>query len=467
MHRILGSVGVALASLVAAPSSLADVAAMVARAVDPIVEAEMKASGMPGAAFVFVQNGNVVYEHGYGVSDLALGTKVDPARTVWPIASITKVVTSMAVLQLVDDGRVELDTDVNRYLKRLQVPARGYAPLTLRHLLSHTAGLDELPGRQFDGKSQPDLAALLRDRIVRYRAPGQLTAYSTYGILLAAVLLEDVTGEAYADYVRDHVLRPAGMASGRVMSTVGDERSVATPYRLEDGRAEAQSYEWYVSAPASSIVATAEDMGRLLLVHLGGGTAGGSRILSRRLTGAMHTQQATIHSAIPGWSLGMQMDHVNGRVVVEHGGDIGGFSALFVLVPEEKSGFFIVNHGEGDDLRFKVKDALLDALYPPPKKVSVPLPRAEDVPALREYAGQYLSTLACRSCAREEESVFTISVEPEGRLSLWGQTWIQLRRDLFVRDDGKRMLGFARGAHGAIVAVSAGSWRVADRLPDS
>src|SRR5262245_22555616 len=186
-HWLAASV---LAGLTLASPAGAELAATVAATLDPIIEAGLKESGAPGAAFVFVHGGRIVYARGYGVADVARGEPVDPARTVWPIASITKAVTAMAVLQLVDDGRVDLDTDVNRYLKRLQVPAQGYPPLTLRHLLSHTGGLDELPGRQFDGQEPQDLASFLRDRIVRYRAPGVLTAYSTYGILLAALVLE-------------------------------------------------------------------------------------------------------------------------------------------------------------------------------------------------------------------------------------------------------------------------------------
>lgn len=453
-----------LAAFVVAAPARADLAATVAATVDPLFEAELKANGVPGAAFVFVHAGRIAYARGYGVSDLASGAKVDPARTVWPIASITKIVTAFSVLQLVDDGRVDLDTDVNRYLKRVQVPAQGYPPLTLRHLLSHTGGLDELPGRQFDGASPEDLATFLRERLVRYRAPGRLTAYSTYGITLAGLVLEDVTGQRYDAYLRQRVFAPAGMASARVMMRRGDERGIATPYQVKDGRAEAMPYEWYYSTPASSVVASAEDMARLLLVHLAGGKAGERSLLSARLTRAMREQQATVHPGVPGWSLGMQMDRVNGRDIAEHGGDIGGFSALFVLIPAEDAGFFIVNHGEGSDLRFKVKEALMDRLYPAKEKPVVPIARGEDAPRLAEYAGRYLSSIACRSCGDLEDSTFEVEAQPDGTLSLWGQRWIPLERDLFIRDDGKRRLGFARGADGRIAAVSAGSWRVADRL---
>jgi CubicO group peptidase (beta-lactamase class C family) len=463
--RSCGAVaGVAVLALAVIAPARADLATTVAATVDPIIEADLQESGAPGATFVFVQGGRIVYERGYGIADLASGAKVDPARTVWPIASITKAVTAMALLQLVDDGRVDLDADVNRYLVRLQVPAQGFPSLTLRHLLSHTGGLDELPGRQFDGREPEDLAAFLRNRLVRYRAPGVLTAYSTYGILLAGVLLEDVSGQRYAEYLREHVFGPARMASARVMIQWGDERGVATPYRLEDGQAEPMPFEWYRSTPASSVVATAEDMGRLLLVHLASGRAGDERLLSARLTRAMHEQQATVHPGVPGWSLGFQLDRVNGRDVAEHGGDIGGFSALFALVPEEHAGFFIVSHGESTNLRFAVKEALFDALWPARRPPAMPAARAEDASRLAEYAGDYLSSLACRSCERDPDAVFTVKAEPDGALSLWGQRWVPTGRDLFTRDDGKRLLGFARDGQGRVSAVSAGSWRVADRI---
>jgi CubicO group peptidase (beta-lactamase class C family) len=465
MRRFRAVSGTLVAALATASAAHAgDLAGTVAAAVDPVIETELAATGTPGAAFVFVHDGKIVYSRGYGVADLETGVGVDPARTVWPIASITKAVTAMAVLQLVDQGRVALDADVNRYLRRLQVPAQGFPPLTLRHLLSHTGGLDELPGRQFDGAHRADFAAFLRGRLLRYRAPGELTAYSTYGILLAAVVLEDVTGEAYEDAVRKRIFGLAGMASARVMAKRGDEQGLPTPYAIEDGRAEAMPYEWYVSTPTTSVVATAEDMGRLLLVHLADGRAGAKQVLSPGLTRAMHVQQATVHPKVPGWSLGMQMDRVNDRDVAEHGGDIGGFAALFALLPGEDAGFFIVHHGEGSDLRFKVKEALIDRLYPPRAAPRVPTPKAGDVPALQEYAGEYLSSFACRSCASADAERFPIEVRADGSLTLWGQTWVPLERDLFVRDDGKRLLGFARDTQGRIVSVSAGAWRVADRI---
>lgn len=455
-HKLALTFAAVMWSGVAAPAHCDRECLRVAAIVDPLIQREMAKTGIPGAAFVFVERGRVVYERGYGVSDVAAKMPVEPKRTVWPIASISKVVTALGAMQLVGAGKIDLDSDVNRYLKRVQNPAQGYGPLTLRHLLSHTSGLDELPGRQFEGKSPPDLATFLRTRLVRYRAPGQYTAYSSYGIALTGVLIEDVSGMSYADYVERHVFRPAGMIRARVMRKIGDERGVATPYALEDGKATVAAREWYVTTPSSSIAASADDMGKLLMAMLGS-------LLPSPMTGEMLQQQSTNHPELPGWGLGVQLDRVNGVRIAEHGGDIAGFSALFVLMPDKQGGFFIVHHGEGGNLRFKVKDALLDGLYPDPNPQVAPAPDPKNAAALGEYAGRYISTLACRTC-KDEQPTFEVTAQLNGTLSLWGQTWIPLKRDLFIRDDGKRLLGFTRNSAGRIVSVTGGSWRVADRL---
>lgn len=457
-----GAPDVALAANPPAPAPLGREAARIAAVVDPLIEKELKASGIPGAAFVFVQNGRIVYTKGYGVSDVAARTPVDPERTIWPVASITKAITAIGVLQLVDEGKVELDKDVNQYLKRLQVPAQGYGPLTLRHLLSHTAALDELPGRQFDGRRPPDLAAFLKKKLVRYRAPGKLTAYSTYGMALAGVILEDVSRDKYPKYVARHIFKPAGMETARIMRARGDEKGVATPYEIEDGKATAVPHEFYVTPPTSSMVASTNDMGRLMTMYLASVRGEKNDLLSPSLAQAMHQQQATNHPDVPGWGLGLQLDRVNGIDLAEHGGDIGGFAALMTLIPSGGAGFYIVHHGEGGNLRFRVKEALMDALYPV-TTTTVPLADPENA-ALNEYVGRYLSSIACRSCPGANENAFEVTADPNGTLSLWGQAWIPMRKDLFIRDDGRRLLGFARDERGRIVSVTGGSWRVADRL---
>jgi CubicO group peptidase (beta-lactamase class C family) len=444
-------------------------AATIAGTVDPIINRALTEEGVPGAAFVFAHGDRIVYAQGYGVANREKAQPVEVARTVWPVASITKVFTGVAALQLVDRGKLALDQDINHSLRSVAVPAQGRPPITLDHLLTHTSGLDELPGRQFDPLKgpRPNLAEFLVDRLVRYRDPGLYTAYSSYGIALAGVAIADASGLAYEDYVRRNILEPCGMSSARFMRRRGDEKGIAKPYDVEDGSATPRAYEWYVTAPTSSLVATAPDMARFAMLFLADGRCGKREVLSEVLTRAMRSQQATIHPAIPGWGYALQLDIENGRPLAEHGGDIGGFSALLTIVPQERSAFFIVNHGEGNDLRFRVKRALLDALYPDPAPRTAPKPDPARAASLREYAGRYLSSLACHTCRNDDgNQAFELSANEDGTLGLWGQQWVPLERDLFVRTDGERLLGFARDPSGHVAVVSGGSWRVADRLLD-
>ena len=438
---------------------------LIARIVDPVIRRAMAEDGIPGAAFIFVKDDRVILAHHYGFADRERGQLADE-RTVWPLASISKVFTATAALQLVDRGALTLYGDINSYLVRVAAPAT-HGTITLANLLSHTAALDELPGRQFDPAKghAPETAEFLRGRLISYRAPGASTAYSTYGIALAAVAVEDAAGLPLEEFLRRHVFEPCGMASARFMRRTGDDEGVATPYAVQNGAAQRIPHEWYATPAASSLVATSSDVARFIGLHLRDGRCGDRRILSEQLIQAMRTQQATVHPWVPGWGYGFQIDGENSRWTAEHGGDIGGFSALLTLVPKEGTGFFIVHHGEGHGLRFRVKQALFDALYPDPEPRPAPVPAPASAAALREYAGRYRSSLSCHTCPNTRGAVeFEVAVRDDGYLELWGQRWVALDNDRFIRVDGEARLAFGRDPRGRITAVSGGSWRVAERI---
>jgi CubicO group peptidase (beta-lactamase class C family) len=432
--------------------------------VDPIIQEALAREGIPGAAFVFVKEGRIVLAKSYGFADQEQARAADET-TLWPLASVTKVFTAVAALQLVDRGVLALDQPIDRALRRIRTPASYGAPITLAHLLSHEAGFDELPGRQFDPVKgpAPELAEFLRDRLKPYREPGQLATYSTYGIALAAVAVEDASGMSFPDFLQQHLLAPCEMHATRMMRQAGDEAGVAVPYEVGGGRSRRVPYEWYVTQPASSLVATVGDVARFMMMHLNDGRCGSSQVLSEGLARAMRAQQSTIHPRIPGWGYGFQIDGENSRWLAEHGGDIAGFSSLMTIIPAERAGFFIVSHGEGNDLRFRVKQALMDRLYPDCEPRPVPLPDPRDSESLKEYAGRYRSSLACHTCG-ESRGDFELLAHEDGTLELWNQRWLPIGPDLFTRVDGERLLAFTRNGSGRVAVVSGGSWRVAERV---
>lgn len=434
--------------------------------VDSVMRVGMADEHIPGAAVLVLDRGRVVLERGYGVADVATRRPVDPRTTRWPFASITKVVTATAVMRLVEQGRVRLDGDVNRYLTQARVPACACGPITPRQLLTHTDGLDELPGRRAEsrGAVQP-LGRFLSTRLVRAAPPGGITRYGSYGIALAGVLVEDVSGVPYPEYLRREIFSPLGMRQTTVGLPPGQEESVATPYEWADGSLRAIPYEWYHTTPTSSLVGTVDDLARFVALHLGDPPAVGvARVLRPATIRDMAAQHATVHRQVPGWGYGWQRSDTNGQHVVEHGGDIGGFSSLVVLLPDAGFGLVVVHHLEGSDLRFKLRQAILDRFFPDRRPIARPAAAPADPGA---FAGIWLANNYCRSCAGGARAAqrFEITAQPGGSLRLWDQTWHAVGPLLFADASGRRRIGFQRDRGGAVVAVSAGAWRVLERAP--
>lgn len=435
--------------------------------VDSVFTAGMARERIPGAAFVLVQDGHVVLVKGYGRADVASGRAVDPGRTIFPIASISKVFTATAVMQLADGGRLDLDADVNRYLTSVQVPPTYPQPVTAAQLLSHTAGFDELPGRRVRTAAElVPLGEFLKDRLVRVHPPGAMTSYSSYGMALAGLLVEDVSREPFEAYLTRHVWRPLGMT--RTFITVPRARrpDLATAYELNGDSLAPVPYEIYQTPPTSSIVSTVPDMARFMIAHLQRGRYRDARILSDSAATRMQRQRATMHPLIPGWTLGFQEDDANGRRIIEHGGDIGGFSALMTLLPDEGVGIFVVHHLEGSNLRFDVKRAILDRFFPDRRPVSIPTPRPEAVARMRRFAGTYRANNFCHTCPDGGPNVqdFEVQANGDGTIGVWDAKWVEVSPLYFVRADGRGRIGFAADSAGRIVALTAGSWRVIERV---
>lgn len=436
---------------------------------DGIIPAEMEKQQIPGAAFILVQNGRVVLARGYGLADIARKKPVSAETTIFPIGSITKVFTATALVQLADRGQIDLNADVNRHLATVRVPATYAAPVTARHLLTHSAGFDELRGRLLQSaeeRVQP-LDRFLATRLVRVRPPGVMTAYSSFGIALAGLLVEDVSGIPFERYLSCNIFAPLKMNRTQITTpeTLADD--LAVPYEVDEGKVVAIPFERYHSTPASSITSSAADMGRFMLAVLGEGALQGVRILSEKATLEMGRQQITMHPRIPGLGYGFQMSDTNGQRIIEHGGNIGGFHSLMVLLPDHETGFYVVAHREGADLRSPVRKAILDRWFPGP----APQPPVADrtaAPHLKTLEGTYRANIWCHTCpfdpARVQDARVTLN--GDGSINVWDERWIEVEPFFFRSPDGRRRIGFHADANGHITALTSGSWMVMERLPN-
>jgi hypothetical protein len=179
----------------------------------------------------------------------------------------------------------------------------------------------------------------------------------------------------------------------------------------------------------------------------------------------MHQTQSTTHPKMPGWTYGFQEDDTNGLRILEHGGDIAGFGSLLVLLPDEGIGFFIVHHVEGGNLRFEVKQKLLDRYFPDKRPVTIPKAVPDPTGKLKRFAGLYRRNLFCHTCENPlPVAEVEVTANPDGTITVWDDRWIQTEPLLFVRADGKRKIGFQEGKSRRIIQLSAGSWKVLEKV---
>jgi CubicO group peptidase (beta-lactamase class C family) len=436
---------------------------------DSLITAELAREKVPGAAFVLVKDGRVVYEKGFGWADVAAKRRVDPERTLWRIGSITKTFTATAVAQLADRGQLSLRADANRYLKRLQIPAAYSLPVTVEDLLTHTSGFDEInPGRQAPSRdSILPLPQFLRGRLVRVRPPGRTISYSTYGIAVAAVLVEDITGDSLEEYWSKNIWQPLGMNRTCVDDLPPSWRpDMAVGYSRRGDSLRIEPWEWYHTWPASSITSTASDMARYMTAHLQGGRFGANRILSESAEANLMRQHASMHPRIPGVTLGFWEDYVGDLRVVEHAGDMAGFSSQMVLVPSEGIGFFLANQFEESPVRNDIKWLLLEALFPAARaRRPVPDPPPDFEARAKTYEGKYIPTNSCFSCTPVRANRIVEVKARDGGLEMLGYRWIECGPLLFVSQNGSGYIAFRTDSSGAVTEMLPGSFWSFSKVP--
>jgi CubicO group peptidase (beta-lactamase class C family) len=331
------------------------------------LQAELAERRVPGAVFVMVRGGEVLFARGFGMADLARGVPVDPERTLFRVASVSKLFTGTAAMQLVESGALDLGADVNQYLRGFSVPPGFGEPVRVRHLLTHTAGFDDrLMGMAASSEAaqEPLRAHLARRLPARVMPPGRVFSYSNYGMALLGAVIEEVSGRPFEAYVSERVLAPLGMTRSSFAPGPELRADLATGYALHRGKPEPLPYDWLNVPPAGGLAATAADMSRFLRAQLGGGALEGARILRPETLAEMHKTQFSHDPALPGVGLAF-MERRHGRHrTLEHAGDWGGFASLLVLLPEADAGFFYSQNTDDLVLRERLVKALLDRYFP-------------------------------------------------------------------------------------------------------
>ena len=350
----------------------------VAAFLDGVVPLQLAREDIAGATVAIVKDGKLLFEKGYGFADVAAKKPVDANETLFRPGSISKLFTWTAVMQQVEQGKLDLDRDVNEYID-YKIPDAFGKPITLKNLLTHTPGFEESVKDLITFKQDsPDLGRYLKAHIPRrIFPPGTVPAYSNYGAALAGYIVERVSGEPFNQYVEAHIFKPLGMGHSTFVQPLPPELAgnMSLGYSVASEKP-LQAFEVVTPFPAGSLSSTADDMSRFMLAHLQDGRLGDAQILKPETAQLMHSRLFGLDPAANAMAYGFYEETRNGHRIVGHAGDTGAFHSDLHLVLDSGLGFFVSYNSAGRGQvspRTILWEAFLDRYFPfEPPTAAVP-----------------------------------------------------------------------------------------------
>lgn len=443
---------------------------------DGLLKQEMDEYQIAGAAVSVVKDGQLFFAKGYGYADAEKGVPVDANQTIFGIGSVGKTFTWTAVMQLVEQGKLDLDTDINTYLD-FSIPDTYPQPITLKHLMSHTSGFEN---RLLDSATYNvnDLVSA-RDWLVshmhaRVRPPGEVAGYSNFNAMLGGYIVARVSGQPYEQYIQEHIFNPLGMKHSTAQSPLPpDLRTFASVgYTYSDGVFHAfPPYTAQQAALPSGIHhATVTDIARFMIAHLQNGhysdaSIPDTRILEDTTALQMHSTLYTPNPNLIGTQYGFFDFSDNGQLTLGHSGELPPtMHSLLLLLPDQKLGVFVAyNSAGGNELtgqHLGFQRAFFDHYYPAP--VVTPIqPPADFTEIDNRFLGSYRWTMGAKTTIMKIVGLFgTIEIRDSGDNTLLFATpygdwrFIQVGPLYFHQVDGPFGLAFREDDQGRITYMS-------------
>lgn len=445
--------------------------------VDGIAPMQLKQGDIGGMVVAVVKDGKVLFAKGYGYADVAKKKPVSVDSTLFRIGSVSKTFTWTAVMQLVEEGKIDLNRDVNGYID-FKIPAPFGKPVTMANLMTHTPGFEEVLKELFvtDTSNITPLKTWLPNHLpTEIYEPGTTPAYSNYGATLAGYIVERVSGEPFNDYIDAHILRPLGMTNTTFRQPLPAALAPLMSKGYQKASDSAKAYEFVAAWPAGSVAATAENMTHFMIAHLQDGEYNGARILKPETAQLMHARLFGAFDSLPGMAHGFYEEGRNGHRIIGHGGDTQWFHSDMHLMLDDHIGFFVSYNSAGNGKgtgRAEIWHQFLDRYFPytPPSVARVSTAPADD----RSVAGTYRSSRRSQTTfvsgvellsqqAVTVNSDTTISVKGMDDLAGNPMHFREIGPRLFRDTDGQDMVAFKTGAAGVTVMGNPFPFEVAQR----
>ncbi|MFD1600352.1 serine hydrolase domain-containing protein [Halobellus rarus] len=420
--------------------------------------AERIGTTTPGATVAVVSGEEPILTKGYGAADADADVPVRADGTMFRVGSVGKLVTYTAVMHSVEQGVLDLDTDVNSYLgdSAVTVPATYDDPVTLRHLGTHTAG--------FESHLDPDIVAdpaaldsletvLLDEQRSRIRPPGELVGYSNYGAGLAGHVVAEAHDRTFEEYVQSEIFDPLGMTHSTFAQPVPADQpgDLAAPH-IRDGDSFLAADDVYIDmCPAGSLSATATDMAAFMSAHLGDGAVGEMRILEEETAKAMHSRHHVRHPAVTNWRYGFHEYGSPDANLIGHSGATVNFTSYLLLAPDHSAGIFIAfNSTPSEGPKAVVDEIVAEFGLQQAPTTPTPASRPGGQERTETVAGEYSLSYLPRSGPLQVADLLThLSVEPAADSRLRTRTlegdarrWVETEPYVYEEVGGHDVLAF-------------------------
>src|SRR5881396_2461194 len=425
---------------------------------DALIPSQLRNRNIAGAVVSVVKDGQVLFQKGYGYADFEAKQPVLPDQTLFRPGSISKLFTATAVMQLVEQGKLDLDRDVNDYLD-FPIPKTYPGPVTLRQLLTHTAGFEETLKNLFvahESDVKPLRTYLVNQMPQRIFPTGKVVSYSNYGFTVAGYIVERVSGEKFERYIDNHILKPLRMTN----STFDQPLPVALTPQMSQGYLAAakkpRDFEFVQAAPAGALSTTAADMTRFMLAFLQDGTVDGVAILKPETVREMQTSQFAIHPMICGLGITFMEYWLDPVRAIGHGGDTVYFHSDMVLLPDAHVGYFISYNSLGKNVgggRGEILRAFMNRYFPNPGEHRVDVDLEVQKSDGRKVTGIYDGTRRADTTFLKILPLldqFSVSADKDGILTVEGnkaqngelKKWKEIAPLVYREIDGQERIAF-------------------------
>ena len=444
---------------------------------DGIVPLQLERDDIAGATIAVVKDGKLLFAKGYGYADYEKKKPVSAEETLFRPGSTAKLFTWTAVMQLVEQGKLDLDRDVNAYLD-FKIPDAYGQPITLKNILTHTPGFEEQIKDLFTvGSESPNLGAYLKTHIPgRIYPPGTVPAYSNYGAALAGYIVERVSGRPFNEYIEENIFKPLGMAHSTFRQPLPPALAPTMSNGYQLASDEPKPFEVVVPFPAGSLSSTAADMARFMLAHLQDGQLGDARILRAETARLMHSRLFALDPAANAMAYGFYEESRNGYRIIGHAGDTLYFHSDLHLIPDAGVGFFVSHNslGSGQPLpRTTLWEMFLDRYFPSTSAAGATLGSAKE--DAKTVSGTYeLSRRSDSSFLKVATLLGELTVSPVGDgmievAQLTGpngkpKRWREVAPMTFLEENGRDKLIFKPDQNGRMQLILSYPFFVGQRV---